>query len=121
MAQAVLPVLVLLAIVIVGVVLFTRFAVGMQGRSRAIEESDAPTLRHEVANGQDVAVVLHALRRAGYDAASDPETPRQVVVIACPDGVEAERERVRTTIANAANAEGDVMGGGPVRFSDEES
>ena len=61
-----------------------------------------PTLAYEVPVGQDPAVILAALGRAGYTATSDSTHPRQTVLIACPGGIEGERRRVRAVIESAS-------------------
>jgi hypothetical protein len=79
------------------------------------------TLRYTPPPGQDPAVVILALDRAGF--ASEPHSDEEPgrVVIACPDGVERDRERIRTVIESADTTsltEG-VTTRPTVRFEDE--
>lgn len=79
------------------------------------------TLEYEVPLGQDPTVVLAALHRAGYEATSDATHPRQTVLVACPGGIEGERERVRSVIESADVTTPDDGAPVPVvvRFLDE--
>jgi hypothetical protein len=74
-------------------------------RERVDEElhsDEVPTLEYAVPTGQDPTVILAALERAGYTAASDPHHTHQRVLVACPDGLEGEREQVRSVIESAS-------------------
>lgn len=88
---------------------------------RELHSDRVPTLEYEVPVGQDPTVVLAALHRAGYDATSDATHPRQTVLIACPAGIEGERERVRSAIESADVTTPDDGAPVPaaVRFRDE--
>ncbi|MGY2875795.1 hypothetical protein ACVW00_002985 [Marmoricola sp. URHA0025 HA25] len=118
----------LLAVVIVaGVVLAV--ATGRLGGSlrRHKEVQDAllsdrtATLEYLVPTGQDPAVVIAALHKAGFTAATDPAPSGQRVLIECPEGVEHQRGDVRSIIESANRStqqEGARLDLG-VRFSDE--
>lgn len=76
-------------------------------RQRVDEElhSDAvPTLEYAVPTGQDPTVILAALERAGYTATADPHHAHQRVLIACPEGLDRQRARVRSVIEAASVA-----------------
>lgn len=88
---------------------------------RTLHDEHTPTLEYSVPTGQDPVVILAALERAGYVASVDPHHPHQHVLVACPEGLEHERARVRTLIETASvTAPSD---GAPhhveVRFKDE--
>jgi len=86
-----------------------------------LHDARMPTLEYEVPTGQDPAVILAALEREGYTATVDPAHVHQLMLIACPFGVDRERARVRAVIEAAtvsAMADG-VPTQVEVRFCDE--
>jgi hypothetical protein len=87
------------------------------------DASGRVVLHYRVPAGQDPAVVTLGLDRAGFEAVEDPLGARPLeVLIADRDGMEADREKVRTVLAGITqlNFEGDeVPAGGPIRFTDE--
>ncbi len=88
---------------------------------RELDSEQTPTLEYSVPAGQDPAVILAALQGEGYTATVDPSHTRQLVLIACPGGLDRERARVRSIIASADVTT--IDDGGPVdvdvRFRDE--
>lgn len=90
-------------------------------RQEHLESARTPTLEYAVPAGQDPAVVLSALRQAGFVAATDSTTSGRHVLIECPGGVDRERARVRSVIESANVTAPDD--GAPldieVRFTDE--
>ena len=62
-----------------------------------------------------------ALRQEGYDAVAEPVPEGHDVVVACPQGRDENRARVRATIqrTNASNVEGGPYDVPPVKFDDE--
>ena len=88
---------------------------------RELHEARTPTLEYSVPTGQDPAVILAALLRAGFTATVDPHHSQQVVLVACPDGLDRHRAQVRSIIAGADATT--LEDGGPVdvdvRFRDE--
>jgi hypothetical protein len=88
---------------------------------RELESEQTPTLEYSVPAGQDPAVILAALHGEGYTATVDPNHTQQLVLIACPGGLDSERARVRSIIAAADVTT--IDDGGPVdvdvRFRDE--
>lgn len=86
-----------------------------------LEDPRTPTLEYVVPTGQDPAVILAALHRAGYTATVDPNGAHQVVMVGCPGGVDQERAQVRAAIESADVTAPDD--GAPldatVRFRDE--
>ncbi len=90
------------------------------------EPADAPhteVLRYDVPDGQDPVVVVSALRKAGYDPATDLVEGSTTVVVPCPSGADRERARVREVIAGASETtlEGPEFDPGRVTFEDEKS
>jgi hypothetical protein len=79
------------------------------------------TLRYRVPVGQDPVVVVAALHREGYDAVAEQVPEGYDVVVACPEGRDRHRARVRATIqhTDAGNVEGDTYDVPPVAFADE--
>jgi hypothetical protein len=69
---------------------------------KELHGDETPTLEYAVPEGQDPAVVLAALERAGYTATVDPNGPHQVVLIACPAGVDRDRAHVRSVIESGS-------------------
>lgn len=88
---------------------------------RALHDEGTPTLEYLVPTGQDPVVVLAALERAGYAATVDPRHAHQHVLVACPEGVEHQREEVRAVIESASVTapEDGVPMSVDVRFTDE--
>lgn len=88
---------------------------------KELHSDRVPTLEYEVPLGQDPAVVLAVLQGAGYEATTDATHPRQTVLIACPGGIEGEREHVRTVIesADVTTPDDGATVPAPVRFRDE--
>jgi pimeloyl-ACP methyl ester carboxylesterase len=87
-----------------------------------LHDAHMPTLEYVVPNGQDPAVLLAALELAGYTATVDSQQqPYQVVMIACPDGVDRQRAHVRSVIdsASVTTPEDGVPLQVDVRFRDE--
>jgi len=78
-----------------------RFAQRHNEVHEELHEDRTPTLEYAVPVGQDPTVVLAALEQAGFTATSDPSHPQQTVLIACPAGVDAQREGVRRVIESA--------------------
>ena len=66
-----------------------------------LHEERTPTLAYAVPTGQDPAVILAALESEGYTATVDPHHTQQVVLIACPAGLDRDRAQVRSIIASA--------------------
>lgn len=93
-------------------------------RARVAAELDSPqtpTLEYAVPTGQDPAVIIAALEKAGYTATADPNHAHQLLRVACPSGLDRQREQVRTVIESASVTA--VRDGVPieadVQFADE--
>jgi len=93
-------------------------------RSASLEYDDArerlllpgsETLAYDVPNGQDPAVVMTALHRAGYASVEDSIRTTRRVLVACPSGRFRDRSGVRMAIESVDDRPADV----PVRFVDE--
>lgn len=84
-------------------------------------DEQTPALEYDVPAGQDPAVLLAALERAGYVASTDPRPTHHVVMVLCPDGIERERGNVRSVIESASvtSHEDGVPLQVEVRFRDE--
>lgn len=92
------------------------------GQMTAQELSDSSqALRYNVPNGQDPAVLVAALSRAGYDAQDDPVAGGSSLLIARRDGSAPARSDVRSLIerSNKTSFEGPGIEG-PVTFEDED-
>lgn len=102
-----LGVLILTVLVIValaGIVLYVvREQVAERERvARELHDDRTPTLEYFVPTGQDPVVILTALERADYRATVDPNHAHQLVLVACPGGVERHRAKVRSVIESAS-------------------
>lgn len=86
-----------------------------------LHDGHTATLKYSVPTGQDPAVILAALERAGYTAVVDPHGAHQTVLIGCPEGVEHERSKVRALIetAGVSALQDGAPVQAPVRFLDE--
>lgn len=118
-------IVILVALVALGLIVL--YVVREQVRQRQhvdeeLHEERTPTLEYVVPTGQDPVVILAALERAGYTATVDPHHARQVVLIACPAGVERERAHVRSVIeaADVTAPQDGVPLEVDVRFRDEQ-
>jgi hypothetical protein len=117
---------ILIALILLALLLGAFYVLREQVRHRqhvdeVIEDERTPTLEYEVPTGQDPAVILAALTRAGYTATVDPSGAHQIVSVACPAGPDRERAYVRSVIESANVTAPDD--GAPldvaVRFRDE--
>lgn len=66
--------------------------------SEELHAPQTPTLEYAVPTGQDPTVIIAALEKAGYTATANPHHAHQRLLVACPEGVDRERERVREVI-----------------------
>jgi hypothetical protein len=89
--------------------------------SEELHAPQTPTLEYAVPTGQDPTVLIAALEKAGYTATANPHHAHQRLLVACPDGLDREREHVREVIASASvTAPSDGVPLEPdVRFRDE--
>jgi len=87
---------------------------------KELHDERTSTLEYVVPTGQDPVGILAALERAGYTAAVDSHGAHQLVLVACPDGLEKHREQVRTLVSSATVvAPGGTPPVGGLRFRDE--
>lgn len=70
--------------------------------SAELHAPQTPTLEYAVPTGQDPTVIVAALEKAGYTATADPHHAHQRLLVACPQGVERDREEVRSVIESAS-------------------
>ena len=124
MGAFLVPVILLLIVLVAGALAVKRFSRREIDHSDRLQNADRPTLRYEVPPGQDPALVLAGLRRAGYDASADSEPgPSSPMVIIGATGGAPDREAVRRTLADldgtniVPEESGPVRT--PVRFVDE--
>ena len=89
--------------------------------SDELHDARTPTLEYEVPAGVDVAVVLAAVEQAGYTATVETLHGDRTLLVKCPQGIEAERDRIRSVIENAGSASFDHQVPTPtdVHFRDE--
>lgn len=126
MGAVLVPVLLLILALVLGVLAVKRFSRAEVERSNLLQNADTPTLRYQVPPGQDPAVVINTLRRAGYNASpdSEPGPSSPIVIVGSPDGGAPDREAVRATLvlASGTNVVPDESGEverGRVLFEDE--
>jgi hypothetical protein len=70
--------------------------------SEELHSPQTPTLEYAVPTGQDPTVIVAALEKAGYTATADPHHAHQRLLVACPEGVDRDREEVRSVIESAS-------------------
>jgi hypothetical protein len=126
MGAVVVPILLALVVVAVALVLVKRFGRATVEQSDRLRDPDRPTLRYLVPAGQDPAVVLGALRGAGYDASpdSEPGPSSPIVIVGSGSGDPVDREGVRATLTelrqvNVNPDDSAPLASAPVRFVDE--
>ena len=120
MGAMVIPLVVILAVLAAGVYVAVRFSQREQRHESELLGAGDPQLRYELPAGQDSAAVLAALREEGYDATPVPGGAGQEILVACPEGADRHRARVRAVIQHATTLEGgDEQEVPPVRFADE--
>jgi hypothetical protein len=99
MAPTIVAVLIITAIVIAGVVYFTRAEVSeVERKEKRLGEGRSPTVAFPIPNGVDPVPISTALRTEGFDSMPDRVDDRECLVIECRPG---DRERVREIIAGA--------------------
>jgi FtsZ-interacting cell division protein ZipA len=112
--------IVLIAIVVIGLVVA---ALRQSRKAETLKEPTGSALRYRVPEGQDAAAVIAVLQTHGYEAATDPDSTHEaIVVIQCPNGAADDRDEVRGVLAQEAklNMEGDRDPAlTPVHFLDE--
>jgi hypothetical protein len=120
---AIFVVILLLVAVVVAVLVWTRRTVREHDEvHEAIDSPEVPSLRYQVPPGQDPAVVLAALRSAGYTATADDRgLGDKALLITGPDGDEPDREAVREVLAGESklNFEDDKTYISNPQFDDE--
>ncbi len=125
MGAVFVPVLLLIVVLVLAALAVKRFTAREVQHSDRLQSDDRTTLRYEVPAGQDPAVVLTGLRRAGYDASADSEPgPSSPIVIIGARGGSPDREAVRRTLAeldgtNVVPGESAPVERSRVRFVDE--
>lgn len=116
MSAALVPIVIVLAaaaLVVLAVTGLTR------RQNRQVAKSERPTtadVRYRVPEGQDPAVVLVALRDAGYEATGEND----LVIVSVLSDTPEQRDRVRGVIRDAGlSMEDKISSGDRVRFVDE--
>jgi hypothetical protein len=113
-------------VVVVGIAAVKRFGSETNAQSDRLQAPDRPTLRYVVPPGQDPAVVVGALREAGYDASpdSEPGPSSPVVIVGATTGGGPDRDHVREVLTrldqtNINPDDSAPLDLPPVRFTDE--
>jgi len=125
MGAVLVPVLLVLIVMVVGAIAVKRFTRAEIDHSDRLQADERPTLRYRIPAGQDPALVLAGLRRAGYDASADSEPgPSSPIVIMGATGGAPDREAVRRALAdidgtNVVPEESGTVDRTRVRFEDE--
>jgi hypothetical protein len=125
MGAVLVPVLLVLIVMVVGAIPVKRFTRAEIDHSDRLQADERPTLRYRIPAGQDPALVLAGLRRAGYDASADSEPgPSSPIVIIGATGGAPDREAVRRALAdidgtNVVPEESGTVDRTRVRFEDE--
>jgi hypothetical protein len=125
MGAVLVPVLLVLIVLVVGAIAVKRFTRAEIDHSDRLQADERPTLRYRISAGQDPALVLAGLRRAGYDASADSEPgPSSPIVIIGATGGAPDREAVRRALAdidgtNVVPEESGTVDRTRVRFEDE--
>jgi hypothetical protein len=125
MGAVLVPVILLIVVVIAVAIAIKQFRRRETQHGDRLQSADRTTLRYEVPVGQDPAVVLAGLRRAGYDASADSEPgPSSPIVIIGARGGDPDREAVRDTLTdldgtNVVPEESERVNRSRVRFVDE--
>jgi hypothetical protein len=125
MGAVLVPVLLVLIVMVVGAIAVKRFTRAEIDHSDRLQADERPTLRYQIPAGQDPALVLAGLRRAGYDASADSEPgPSSPIVIIGATGGAPDREAVRRALAdidgtNVVPEESGTVDRTRVRFEDE--
>jgi hypothetical protein len=125
MGAVLVPVILLIVAIIAVAIAVKQFGRREVQHSDRLQYADRPTLRYAVPSGQDPAVVLTGLRRAGYDASADsePGPSSPIVIIGATSGA-PDREEVRRTLTgldgtNVVPEESGQVNRSRVRFVDE--
>ena len=101
MGAVLVPAILLIVVIVAAAIAVKQFGRREVQHSDRLQHADRPTLRYEVPPGQDPAVVLTGLRRAGYDASADSEPgPSSPIVIIGTTTGDPDREDVRRTLAD---------------------
>jgi hypothetical protein len=109
-------VLLLLVVVLVGAA-----SRGAARRKDVVDDPHVETLRYVVPPGQDPAALVAALERAGYTATAEPSPEGHELEVACTEGRDRHRARVRSVIEQAGRDQHDNPVEVPdVRFRDEQ-
>ena len=125
MGAVLVPVLLVVIVLVIGAIAVKRFTRAEIDHSDRLQADERPTLRYQIPAGQDPALVLAGLRRAGYDASADSEPgPSSPIVIIGATGGAPDREAVRRALAdidgtNVVPEESGTVDRTRVRFEDE--
>ncbi|HEX3296630.1 MAG TPA: hypothetical protein VHR85_07400 [Nocardioides sp.] len=125
MGAVLVPVLLVVIVLVIGAIAVKRFTRAEIDHSDRLQADERPTLRYRIPAGQDPALVLAGLRRAGYDASADSEPgPSSPIVIIGATGGAPDREAVRRALAdidgtNVVPEESGTVDRTRVRFEDE--
>ena len=122
-AIAAIVLIVVVVLVLLGLTIF-RFGLSLFQTGKPEEPGADPegALRYPIPTGQDPAVVMTALRRAGFTAEPRLHKNDDAIVIMRADGQPPDREEVRSVLVGARNTDVDGSLNVPqeaVTFADE--
>ena len=85
------------------------------------EDPKVETLRYRVPDIQDPAVLIAQLEQVGYMSTLDDVRGDKVLSIACPEGRDEDRSRIRSALheVDTTGLEGAKLNPGRVTFEDE--
>ena len=123
MVTPVLLVIVVAVVIVMVVRGVTRNSMAHEQKVDDLASDRTATLTYRPTPGQDPVYVVTALERAGFRASNTPTDNKVSVVVECPNGIDADRERIREVLRDASSTgfEGKPIEERTVRFVDEEA
>lgn len=123
-----LAVAILVGLIVIAILwfVFSGYAAGKSSQEGALEDRPGgpgvETLRYRIPDRQDPAVLITALKEAGYSSALEEVRGDKYLAIACPTSRDRERAHIRAVIdqADTASLEGPKFDHGKVMFEDEQ-
>jgi hypothetical protein len=117
MGAVLVPVILALIVVVLVVVAVKAFSSREVEHSDQLQAAQRHSVRYQVPNGQDPAVVLHRLESEGYDVSpdSEPGPSSPILIIGTQDATVIDREAVRATLASLDESNINPEESGPIR------